>query len=66
MVLDDAIIPDHELGRLFNWYNYNIREFALDGNYYREHVKNTQNDNNVSVEIMSVEKAKNVANIPIY
>ncbi len=66
IVLDDAIIPDHELGRLFNWYNYNIREFALDGNYYREHVKNTQNDNNVSVEIMSVEKAKNVANIPIY
>lgn len=58
----NATIHDHELEQSFNWLNFNIEEFELNGNYFRESVYNynEHKQDDVNLEILSMDEAKEI------
>ena len=58
----NATINDHELEQSLNWLNFNIEEFELDGNYFRESVYNynEHKQDDVNLEILSMDEAKEI------
>jgi hypothetical protein len=66
IVPEDTTITDRELEKTFDWLNYNVIEYPIDGNYYREHMNVYNEDlmNKNTLEIMNIDDAKRLLNEP--
>lgn len=64
VVPDNSVISDRELEKSFDWLNFNIVEYPLDGNYYREHITNYKADdeslNDIDMEILDLKTALSI------